>query len=47
MKRVFDRLVDEHGMDNVFYGRIRDFIKIWVEEGGGPPSVFVPQIDRP
>ncbi|MEY9962400.1 hypothetical protein ABIA33_000426 [Streptacidiphilus sp. MAP12-16] len=24
-KRVFDRLVDEHGMDHVSYGRVRDY----------------------
>ncbi|MFJ8495816.1 hypothetical protein ACIRBZ_46960 [Streptomyces sp. NPDC094038] len=51
-KRVFDRLVDEHGMDNVSYGRVRDYIKrrrpeIWVEEGRGPPAVFIPQPHRP
>ncbi|MFE7114948.1 IS21 family transposase [Streptomyces sp. NPDC057654] len=51
-KRVFDRLVEEHGMENVSYGRVRDYIKrrkpeIWVEEGRGPPSVFIPQAHRP
>lgn len=51
-KRVFDRLVDEHGMDNVSYGRVRDYIRrrkpeIWVEEDRGPPSVFIPQTHRP
>lgn len=51
-KRVFDRLVAEHGMDNVSYGRIRDYIKrrkpeILIEEGRGPPTVFVAQTHRP
>ncbi len=51
-KRVFDRLVDEHGMENVSYGRVRDYIRrrkpeIWVEEGRGPPAVFIPQTHRP
>ncbi|MDQ1064595.1 transposase [Streptomyces canus] len=39
-------------MDNVSYGRVRDYIRrrkpeIWVEEGRGPPSVFIPQTHRP
>ncbi|MEV4580494.1 IS21 family transposase [Nonomuraea jabiensis] len=51
-KRVFDRLVAEHGMNNVSYGRIRDYIKrrkpeILIEEGRGPPAVFVAQTHRP
>ncbi|GGY14118.1 hypothetical protein GCM10010358_77900 [Streptomyces minutiscleroticus] len=51
-KRVFDRLVDEHGMEDVSYGRVRDYIRrrkpeIWVEEGRGPPAVFIPQTHRP
>ncbi|MDQ0913503.1 hypothetical protein QFZ22_009575 [Streptomyces canus] len=51
-KRVFDRLVDEYGMDGVTYGRVQDYIRrrkpeIWVEEGRGPTSVFIPQAHRP
>jgi hypothetical protein len=51
-KRVFDRLVDEHGMEHVSYGRVRDYIKrrkpeIWVEEGRGPPAVFIPLTPGP
>ncbi|MER5432387.1 hypothetical protein [Streptomyces sp. NPDC002588] len=51
-KRVFDRLVDEHGMENVSYGRVRDYSRrrkpeTWVEEGRGPPAVFIPQTRRP
>ncbi|MDI9889238.1 IS21 family transposase [Streptomyces sp. HNM0645] len=51
-KRVFDRLVDEHSMEDVSYGRVRDYIRrrkpeIWVEEGRGPPAVFIPQTHRP
>ncbi|MFE2704110.1 hypothetical protein ACFXI6_38425 [Streptomyces mirabilis] len=39
-------------MNNVSYGRVRDYIRrrkpeIWVEEGRGPSSVFIPQTHRP
>jgi hypothetical protein len=45
-KRVFDRLVAEHDMDNVSYGRIRDYVKrrkpeIVIEGGRGPPPAIV------
>ncbi|NUP20969.1 MAG: IS21 family transposase [Streptomyces sp.] len=51
-ERIFDRLVAEHGMDNVSYGRIRCYVKrrkpeIVVEEGRWPPPVFVAQNHRP
>jgi transposase len=51
-KRVFDRLAAEHGMRDVSYGRVRDYVarrrpEIWVEEGRGPPAVFIPQSHKP
>ncbi|MGW2206975.1 IS21 family transposase [Streptomyces sp. NPDC001774] len=51
VKRVFDRLVAEHGMTDVSYGRVRDYIakrrpEIWAEAGRAP-EMFIAQTHRP
>ncbi|WP_405988413.1 hypothetical protein [Streptomyces sp. NBC_00986] len=52
VKRVFDRLIDEHDARGVTYSMVRACIsgrrpEIRVEEGRGPPQAFVPQTHRP
>jgi transposase len=52
VKRVFDRLIDEHDAQGVTYSMVRAYIfqrrpEIRVEEGRGPPQAFVPQTHRP
>ncbi|WP_395292433.1 hypothetical protein ACF9IK_01690 [Kitasatospora hibisci] len=49
---MFNRLVAEHGMTDVSYGRVRDYIarrrpEIWAEAGRGPVNLFIPQTHRP
>ncbi len=51
-KRIYDRLVAEHGMQGISYSRVRAYVagrrpEIRVEAGRGPPEVFVPQSHRP
>lgn len=52
VRRVFDRLIDEHDAQGVTYSMVRAYIagrrpEIRVEEGRGPPQAFVPQTHRP
>lgn len=52
VKRLFARLVDEHGMDGVSYQTVRDYVaerkpKIRAEAGRGPAEVFIRQTHRP
>ncbi|MDX3500282.1 hypothetical protein PV735_47615, partial [Streptomyces turgidiscabies] len=52
VKRVFDRLIDEHDARGITYSMVRAYIalrrpEIRVEEGRGPPQAFVPQTHRP
>lgn len=52
IKRIYARLIDEHGMDDVSYRRVRDYVEkrkpqIRVEAGREPPQVFIPQTYRP
>jgi transposase len=52
VKRIFDRLIDEHGMDDVSYQVVRAYVaarrpEIRVQAGREPPAVFVPQSHRP
>jgi len=52
VKRVFDRLIDEHQALGVSYAMVRAYIavrgpEIRVEEGRGPPQAFIPQTHRP
>ncbi|MFD0207039.1 MULTISPECIES: IS21 family transposase [Saccharothrix] len=51
-KRIFDRLIDEHGMAEVSYQMVRGYVairrsEIRVEAGRAPVEVFVPQTHRP
>jgi transposase len=51
-KRIFDRLVDEHGAGEVSYGMVGAYVagrrpEIRVEAGRGAPAAFVPQSHRP
>ncbi|MBB2940473.1 transposase [Actinoplanes lutulentus] len=51
-KRIFDRLIDEHGMQAVSYQVVRGYVaerkpKIRAEAGRGPVNVFLPQTHRP
>ena len=51
-KRIFDRLVAEHGADGISYPMVRAYVagrkpEIWVGAGRGPPRVFIPQSHRP
>jgi hypothetical protein len=52
VKRVFDRLIEEHDAQGVTYSMVRAYIfqrrpEIRIEEGRGPPQAFVPQTHRP
>ncbi|MEU8413854.1 IS21 family transposase [Amycolatopsis japonica] len=52
VKRIFDRLIDEHAMVDVSYQVVRAYVavrkpKIRTEAGRGPAEVFVPQSHRP
>ncbi len=52
VKRIYDRLVTEHGMHRVSYQVVRAYVaarepKIRVEAGRGPVNVFFPQTHRP
>lgn len=51
-KRIFDRLLAEHGADGISYPMVRAYVagrkpEIWVEAGRGPPRVFIPQSHQP
>jgi hypothetical protein len=52
VKRIFDRLVDEHGAVGVSYPMVRAYVawrrpEIRTEAGRGPPKAFVPQLHQP
>ena len=52
MTRIYGRLMDEHGMEDVSYPVVRDYVaerrpQVRVEAGRGPGEVFVPQSHRP
>lgn len=52
VQRIYDRLVDELGMEGISYSLVRDYVarrrpQIRVEEGRGPAQVFIPQSHRP
>lgn len=52
VKRIFARLIDEHGMVDISYPAVRAYIvprrpEVRVEAGRGPMNVFVPQSHRP
>ncbi|MEU1194507.1 hypothetical protein [Streptomyces sp. NPDC005859] len=52
VKRIFDRLVDEHAAEGVTYPMVRTCVadrrpQIKVEAGRGPVNAFIPQTQRP
>lgn len=52
VKRIFDRLVDEHDATQVRYRMVRAYVaerrgQIRTEAGRGPPKAFVPQSHQP
>jgi hypothetical protein len=52
VKRIFDRLVDEHDATQVTYRMVRAYVaerrgEIRTEAGRGPPKAFVPQSHQP
>jgi len=52
IKRIYGRLIDEHGMADVSYPVVRAYVavrgpQIRTEAGRGPVNVFVPQVHRP
>ncbi|WUB76612.1 hypothetical protein OG734_44860 [Streptomyces sp. NBC_00576] len=52
VKRIFDRLVDEHAAQGVTYPMVRAYVaerrpQIKVEAGRGPVNAFIPQTYRP
>jgi transposase len=52
VKRIFDRLVDEHAAEGVTYPMVRAYVaerrpQIKVEVGRGPVNAFIPQTHRP
>jgi hypothetical protein len=52
VKRIYDRLVDELGMEGISYSLVREYVarrrpQIRVEEERGPAQVFIPQSHRP
>ena len=51
-KRIYDRLIDEHGMQGVSYQVVRGYVaerkpKIRAEAGRGPVNVFLPRTHQP
>ncbi|MFD3511282.1 IS21 family transposase [Nocardia sp. NPDC058666] len=52
IKRIYARLIDEHGMEDVSYQRVRDYVstrkpQIRIAAGREPPQVFIPQSHHP
>ena len=52
VKRIYDRLIDEHGMHGVSYQVVRGYVAerkptIRAEASRGPVNVFLPQTHRP
>lgn len=51
-RRILARLVDEHGMDELAYSSVRDYVakvrpQIWAEAGRATEQAFVPQTHVP
>ena len=51
-RRVLARLVDEHGLSEVSYSSVRDYVavrrpQIWAEAGRSAETAFVPQFHEP
>ena len=51
-RRVHARLVDEHGLGEITYSTVRDYVRvrrpqIWAEAGRSAEQVFVPQTHEP
>lgn len=52
LTRIFHRLLDEYGAEEVSYAMVRDYVfdrrrEIRVEESRGPPASFIPPTHRP
>lgn len=52
VKRIYDRLIEEHTMTDVSYRRVRDYVaerkpQIRAETGRAPAQVFIPQTHKP
>jgi transposase len=50
--RMWNRLLEEHGAEDVSYSMVRDYVRrrraeIRLEEGRGPPAVFIEQTHQP
>ena len=50
--RMWNRLLEEHGADDISYPMVRDYVRqrraeIRSEEGRGPPAVFIEQTHQP
>lgn len=51
-RRILDRLIDEHGVTEVCYSSVREYVasarpRIWAEAGRNPAEAFVPQTHEP
>lgn len=51
-RRILARLVDEHGLDELTYSCVRDFVakarpRVWAEAGRAVENAFVPQTHEP
>jgi transposase len=51
-RRILARLVDEHGMDELTYSCVRDYVakarpQVWAEAGRAVENAFVPQTHEP
>jgi transposase len=52
VRRITDRLIEEHGMTGVSYQMVREYVaerkpQIRIEAGRGPEQVFIPQSHKP
>jgi transposase len=52
VKRIYDRLVAEHGLEDLSYDTVWEYVQwrrpqIWAEAGRGPQQVFIPQSHKP
>ncbi|HEY3603156.1 MAG TPA: IS21 family transposase [Sporichthyaceae bacterium] len=51
-RRILDRLIDEHGVGDICYSSVREYVaearpRIWAEAGRSPGEAFVPQTHEP
>jgi transposase len=51
-RRVHARLIDEHGLTEITYSTVRDYVherrpQIWAEAGRSPDEVFISQVHEP